>query len=165
MISPVVPTLAGLIGWRLDKKKYAITWDSGEGARKEGGRWNSVGRRVVYCSLDPATTIVELAVHTGFPYLNANPHVLTKFSVADSGNIRIVLPVDVPNANWLRPGDPSAGQQLFGDGLLAAHPFVLFPSVVSTHSWNLAFDPGLANGLYSSSEQEAFDLDTRLDPP
>ena len=157
--------MVGLIGWRLDKKKYAITWDSGEGARKEGGRWNSVGRRVVYCSLDPATTIVELAVHTGFPYLNANPHVLTKFSAVDPGNIRIVLPVDVPSANWLRPGDPSAGQQLFGDGLLAAHPFVLFPSVVSTHSWNLAFDPGLAKGLYSSTEQEAFDLDTRLDPP
>jgi RES domain-containing protein len=165
VIGPVVPTLLGLIGWRLDKKKYATTWDSGEGARKEGGRWNSVGRRVVYCSLDPATTIVELAVHTGFTYLNANPHVLTKFSVVDPANIRIVLPVDVPNANWLRPGDLSAGQQFFGDGLLAAHHFVLFPSVVSTHSWNLAFDPGLAKGLYSSAEQEAFDLDTRLDPP
>lgn len=165
MIGPSVPTLVGLIGWRLDKKKYATTWDSGEGARKDGGRWNSIGRRVVYSSLDPATTIVELAVHTGFPYLNANPHVLTKFSVDDSTNIRVVLPVELPNANWLRPGGLSAGQQRFGDGLLAAHPFVLFPSVVSTHSWNLVFDPGLAKGLYSSAEQEGFDLDTRLDPP
>lgn len=46
----------------------------------------------------------------------------------------------VLNANWLRPGVPGAGQQAFGDGLSSAYPFVLIPSAVSTHSWNLLFD-------------------------
>jgi RES domain-containing protein len=72
------------------------------------------------------------------------------------------MPTDVPNANWLRPCYPSAGQQRFGDALLAAHPFVLIPSAVSTHSWNILFDPAVATGLYTAGIQEDFALDTRL---
>jgi RES domain-containing protein len=71
---------------------------------------------------------------------------------------------DVPNPNWLRPGIPSAGQQAFGDDLLRTHPFVLIPSVVSTHSWNLLFTPMVAKGFYDIIQQETFALDTRLHP-
>ncbi len=74
-------------------------------------------------------------------------------------------PGDVPNANWLRPGIPSAGQQAFGDALLARHPFVVIPSAVSTHSWNLIFIRSVAGGHYSLVAQEPFALDTRLHPP
>ena len=57
---------------------------------------------------------------------------------------------------------PSIGQQEFGDALLAHHDFVLVPSVVSKHSWNLIFDRTKAAGLYRRDLQEAFNLDTRL---
>lgn len=60
---------------------------------------------------------------------------------------------------------PSAGQQAFGDALLAAHPFVIIPSAVSTHSWNALFDADVAMGLYAMQEQEDFALDTRLHLP
>ena len=76
-----------------------------------------------------------------------------------------VEPADVPNPNWLRPGAVSAGQQAFGDALLKAHPFVLIPSMVSTHSWNVICDPAVATGLYGSIAQERFALDPRLHPP
>jgi RES domain-containing protein len=65
----------------------------------------------------------------------------------------------------LRPGIPGAGQQAFGDALLAAHPFILVPSAVSSHSWNLIFVPSVAAGLYALRVQERFALDTRLHPP
>ena len=123
------------------------------------GRWNSRGARTVYTSLDPATAILEVAVQTGFAALDTVAHVLTAATVVDLSAIHIVQLEDVPNPNWLRPGIPGAGQQGFGDALLAAHPFVLIPSAVSTHSWNLIFVASVASGKYAVRLQERFALD------
>jgi RES domain-containing protein len=166
-VTPMPAALGGttLVAWRLDEQKFAKTWDGGEGARLFGGRWNSRGRKVVYCSIDPATAILEVAVHKGFKALDTVPHVLTSAVISDPKSVHIVLPRNVPNASWLRPGVPSAGQQAFGDGLLSSHPFVLIPSAVSTHSWNLIFDVDVAKTLYSEQSQEDFALDTHLHPP
>ena len=165
-MTPLPAALGGttLVAWRLDQKKFAARWNSGEGARLMGGRWNSRGRRIVYCSVDPATAILEVAVHKGFRALDTVPHVLTSAMITDPASVHVVLPEVVPNANWLRPGIPGAGQQEFGDRLLSAHPFVLIPSAVSTHSWNLIFDSEVANTFYSRQSQEDFALDTRLHP-
>jgi RES domain-containing protein len=154
-----------IIGWRLDDERYAPGWDSGEGAFRSGGRWNSKGTRAVYASADPSTAILEVAVHKGFRALDTVAHVLTSFQVNDSSKVRVVQRQEVPNPNWLRPGIPSAGQQAFGDALLAAHPFFLIPSAVSTHAWNLICDPAKAGSLYGLRLQERFALDTRLHPP
>ena len=166
-MTPMPAALGGttLVAWRLDEKKFGATWDSGEGARLYGGRWNSRDRRIVYCSIDPATAILEVAVHKGFKALDMVAHVLTSVLITEPASVHVVLPNVVPNANWLRPGLPSAGQQAFGDGLLSAHPFVLIPSAVSTHSWNLIFDFDVAKTFYSIQSQEDFALDTRLHPP
>nr|WP_294527212.1 RES domain-containing protein [uncultured Rhodopila sp.] len=152
------------MAWRLDQAVFAANWDSGEGAYRLGGRWNSRGVRAVYCSIDPATAILEVAVHQGFRALDTVRHVLTAITIAMPARVHIVDPSSVPNANWLRPGMPSAGQQHWGDALLITHPFVLLPSVVSTHSWNLVFVGLLAAGHYSFV-QEPFALDPRLHPP
>lgn len=160
----MTPLPADLVGWRLDRKTHATTWNSGEGARIFGGRWNSRGRKTVYCSVDPATAILEVAVHKGFRVLDTEPHVLTCFAVIDRAAVHVVRAGAVPNPNWLRPGIPGAGQQSFGDALLAAHAFVLLPNVVSVHSWNLLFDADVAAGQYTLTAQEDFALDTRLHP-
>jgi RES domain-containing protein len=120
---------------------------------------------VVYLSIDPATSILELAVHKGFDALDIVPHVLTAARVLDPTALHLVDPASVPNPNWLRPGTPSGGQQRFGDDLVRLHPFVAIPSAVSTHSWNVIFDPGVAAGMYVEHLQEPFALDTRLNPP
>lgn len=154
-----------LVAWRLDQAVHAATWDSGEGAYRVGGRWSGRSVRAVYCALDPATAILEVAVHKGFKALDTVPHTLTELLVLDPAAVHVVNPSDVPNPNWLRPGALSAGQQAFGDKLLAAHRFVVLPSVVSTHSWNLVFVAASAAGAYALKGQEAFALDTRLHPP
>jgi RES domain-containing protein len=166
-VTPLPPPLGSgeLVFWRLDQAKFAPTWDTGEGSYRVGGRWSSRGVRCVYAALDPATSILEVAVHTTFKALDTVPHVLTSARIADASRAQVVTPADVPNPNWLRPGAVSAGQQAFGDSLLRAHPFVLIPSVVSAHSWVVVFDPAVAQGLYGSVAQEAFALDTRLHPP
>lgn len=150
--------------WRVDPLRYAATWDSGEGARLFGGRWNPVGTRAVYMTLDPATVILENVVHRGLAEMDTKPHVLTRASIADPTLVRIVLPSEVPNPHWLVPSRPTEGQQAFGAALLAVHAFVLLPSVVSRHSWNLIFDPARAAGHYGGISQEPFALDPRLHP-
>lgn len=163
---PLPPPLGAgeIVAWRLDRDIFAPTWSTGEGAFRAGGRWNSRGVRAVYMSLDPATAIIEVAVHKGFHALDIVPHVLTEIEILNPAQIHIVQPAAVPNANWLRPGIPSAGQQQFGDGLLAQHAFVLIPSVVSTHSWNLIFVAAAQPG-FAVRSQAPFALDTRLNPP
>jgi RES domain-containing protein len=165
-VIPLPPPIGSgeLVAWRLDEAVYAPTWDSGEGAYRFGGRWNSRGVRGVYTSLDPATTILEIAANKGFATLDTVPHMLTAVTILDPAQIHIVQSADVANSNWLRPGVPSAGQQAFGDALLARHAFVLIPSAVSTHSWNLVFVASSAAGLYALRLQERFALDTRLHP-
>lgn len=154
-----------LVAWRLDQAIYGPTWDNGEGAFRVGGRWNSKGMRAVYCSLDPAAAILEVAVHKGFRALDTIAHMMTAAVIADPANVHVVDPGTMPNPNWLRPGIPGAGQQAFGDELLRRHRFVAIPSAVSTHSWNLIFLASAPAGAYTLKFQEAFALDTRLHPP
>ena len=162
---PPLPGRDEVMVWRLDRDRHAPDWDSGEGAYRLGGRWNSAGVRAVYCSLDPATAILEVAVHKTFGGLDTVPHVLTAARLVDPADIFVVEPTSVPNPNWLHPGTPGAGQQRYGDALLATHLFVAIPSAVSRHSWNLVFDASRAKNRYSLAFQERFALDTRLNPP
>ena len=148
--------------WRLDHERHASTWSSGEGAFLAGGRWNSRGVRAVYTSVDPSTAILEVAVHKGFKALDTVPHVLTSARVTDLSSVHVVQPDDVPNPNWLVPGSHGPGQQAFGDKLLREHLFLLVPSAVSRHSWNLIFDAVHAAGHFEDVQQERFALDPRL---
>lgn len=155
---------AGLVAWRLERTRHASTWHTAEGAYLVGGRWSSRGRRVLYASLDPATTIVEVAVHKGFAALDTVAHALLELHVEPAG-VHVVTPDAVPNPHWLHPGTVSAGQQRFGDALLDAHPIAVVPSVVSARSWNLLIHVDAAQGRFRLAGQEAFALDTRLAAP
>ncbi|WP_139790485.1 RES family NAD+ phosphorylase [Rhizobium rhizosphaerae] len=165
MALPIALGGTELLAWRLDQTIHATTWDSGEGAYRVGGRWNSKGVRAVYSSLDPATAILEVAVHKGFRTLDTVAHTLTALVIEAPSAIHVVEPADVPNPNLLRPGIPSSGQQAFGDALLATHRFVALPSAVSTHSWNLIFLATTSPDGYRLKFQERFAMDTRLSPP
>ncbi|HZB90379.1 MAG TPA: RES domain-containing protein [Stellaceae bacterium] len=166
-MTPLPPPLgpAELVAWRLDETRYAPIWDRGEGSYRVGGRWNSKGVRAVYCCLDPACAILEVAAHKGFKALDTVAHTLSALTITDASRVHVVDPSALPNSNWLAPGIPSAWQQTYGDGLLAAHPFVVIPSAVSTNSWNLIFVAANAGGAYAQRSQAAFALDTRLHPP
>lgn len=158
-------TGAALVAWRLDAAPYASTWDSGIGAERAGGRWNPKGLKAVYCSFDPATTILESAVHRGFDVLDMQAFMLTSIVISDPATVKLIMPTEVPNPAWLHGGIPSAGQQAWGASLLDAHDFVVFPSVVSKSSWNVVFRPDHATGKYKLRAQNRLVMDTRLNPP
>lgn len=163
MIPPPRPDAdGGIQAWRLDQSKHAATWYSGAGAKRSGGRWNSPGIAAVYCSLNPATAILEVAVHKGFDTLDIVPHSLTALRIDAAAGLHIVQPETLPNPNWLHPVGHGAGQRRYGDTLLATHVFILLPSTVAPHSWNLIFDADKAVGAYQMLFQERFALDPRL---
>ena len=151
--------------WRVDQAINKATWDSAIGAHGFGGRWNPKGQKALYCSLDAATAVLDVAVHKGFRALDRVPHVITSFTIANPSPVFVVKPGDVLNPGWLLTGMPSAGQQEFGAELLAMHAFFIIPSVVSQHSWNLIFDPDRAAGKYTFELQQPLSIDTRLNPP
>ncbi len=164
---PLPAQLGGtdLLAWRLTPALYERVWDDGQGSFDAGGRWNGKGVRAVYCSLDPATAILEVAANTGFIALDTVPYTLTSALLLDPARIHIVQPEDIPDARWLHPGLPGKTQQDYGDGLLARQAFVLIPSAVSTNSWNIVFVASRAEGLYRLRTQERFVLDPRLHRP
>lgn len=152
---------AGIAAWRIERDKHRPAWISAEGAFLVGGRWSSPGRRVLYAALDPATAILEVAVHKGFDVLDAIPHSLLELEI-DPNGVHVVRPSDVPNPNWLRPGTVSQNQQRFGDSLMDVHPIVVLPSVVSIHSWNVVIGVTHASGRFKLTGKESFALDPRL---
>ena len=157
-----------LLAWRIDADEYAATWHSGIGAERFGGRWNLKGQRAVYCSLDPATCLVEAAVHRGFAVLDTRAHVLSCLQIDPlpdgQPGVQVVPPEALPNPAWLHGGTPSAGQQRFGSGWLATPGVLVIASAVSRHSWNLVFSPEAAGARVRLLQQQRLVVDTRLNP-
>lgn len=50
-------------GWRIVKSRFAKRPFDGEGARLYGGRWNSVGVRMVYTAGSVSLAVLEMLVH------------------------------------------------------------------------------------------------------
>jgi RES domain-containing protein len=60
--------------WRLAKAKYRESALDGLGSALGGGRWNSVGRPVVYCASTLALAVLEVRVH--IPLASFQPRAL-----------------------------------------------------------------------------------------
>jgi RES domain-containing protein len=148
--------------WRLSKIKYATTAFDGEGARRAGGRWNSKGTAIVYCSATLSLTALETLVH---------------LDVGDFGTSRAAIRVEIPDdiamerieetqlvPDWRdTPAPPSLAalgdQWAFqGKALL-----LLVPSAVVPQENNILLNPRhLDFAKIQISSPEPFVLDARL---
>jgi RES domain-containing protein len=148
--------------WRLSKIKYAPTAFDGEGARRAGGRWNSKGTAIVYCSATLSLTALETLVH---------------MDVADFGTSRAAIRVEIPDdiamdrveANQLAPDwrDTPAPVSLavMGDQWAAEGKtlLLLVPSAVVPQENNILLNPRhLDFAKIQISPPEPFVLDARL---
>lgn len=127
-----------LLAYRIVAPKWAKTALSGEGARLNGGRWNSPGHPMVYLSTSRALAALELLVHLTTPITRRVP--------------RVIITVRVPrelvggrlftSEGWQRepPGVDSTDQ---GDDWLScgSSAGVLAPSVILPEESNLLLNP------------------------
>lgn len=134
--------------WRLSKARYAGDL-TGQGAARDGQRWNQSGQRAVYLGLTPEITVLEVLVHLNGVLIA--PLVLSAYEVpAGSG---LISEADdqasaVFGGDWLRDG-----------GQLG----LLLPSVVVPQARNLLLNPlHPAMSKVALVHQEPFQLDERL---
>jgi RES domain-containing protein len=127
-----------LSAWRLTKTKLiAGAWD-GQGARKSGGRWNSVGIAVVYTSGTLSLALVEVLVHLPSGILPAYSAVRVDF---DESMVTAVGPRDLP-ASW-RDYPPPPATKAIGDLWVAQGSSLVLrvPSVIVPTEFNYILNP------------------------
>ena len=118
-------------GWRLSKKKYISTAFSGDGARLEGGRWNSKGNLMVYASSNLSLASLEQLARYGRVSSLLKNYMAIPFEFDES----LLLELDretLPDDWQSQPPTPST--QLIGDDWLQnmASVFLAVPSTVVT---------------------------------
>lgn len=121
--------------YRIVKHKHAATVWTGYGAQTYGGRWNSTGRRAVYCAGSIALAMLEMLVHLNAREVLESYRVF-EIEVADAELLRLDT-ADLPD-NWRTdPAPPET--QCIGDAWLDAGASVglLVPSVIVPDESNL----------------------------
>lgn len=147
--------------WRLTKARYAGDL-TGQGAARDGQRWNQPGQRAVYLGMTPEISVLEVLVHLN-GVLSA-PLVLSGYDVpAGPGLIAKPDPNTLPEGwNAIPHGQASAA--FGGDWLRTGQKLgLVLPSVVVTQARNLLLNPlHPAMAQVVLVHQEPFQLDQRL---
>lgn len=125
-----------MILWRVTNHP---TLDGGGGLRASG-RWHTRGRRIVYCSPNPATALLEALVHAEVDVEDI-PITLryVKIEVPDSVAIE-TTDIDALGAAWQINLEAT---RRAGDGWLRSGRTALLrvPSVIVPATWNILINP------------------------
>lgn len=147
--------------YRLSKQQYAGDL-SGRGAEKTGGRWNSKGTPMVYCSEGRALCTTEIAVHTPLGNIPEN-YWLTTINIPDDVAIEAIAPKILPDDWKAMPHANST--QLIGDRFVSEnkHAVLKVPSVVVPGEFNYLLNPlHVAFRKITIEATEPFEFDKRL---
>lgn len=118
--------------------RHSLTAFSGEGAFRVGGRWNSLGVRVVYTSSSVALAMLEvLAYRKAMKPLS--PRHLYRVTVDDE-HIRWLEPAELPK-DWNEYPHPESTQTLGDDWAKAEESLALaVPSVLAPLEYNVVLN-------------------------
>lgn len=94
-----------ITAWRIVKARYAASAFSGEGARRFGGRWNSVGTPMVYTAQSQALAVLEMLVHIDASDLLRHYRLISV--TFDEVMMQIVDPASLPRTWKRRPAPVS----------------------------------------------------------
>ena len=113
-------------------------WD-GTGAALVGGRWNSVGRPVIYASASYACAMLEVLAHAGVGRL-PREHRYVAVDVPESVSLERHAAEALP-AGW--DLEDCAAARVFGDRWIeeARTALLVVPSVVAKIEWNVLINP------------------------
>jgi RES domain-containing protein len=125
--------------WRIVRSSRAHTAFSGEGAWRNGGRWSSVGVRVVYVSEHQSTAALEIFVHTA-PFLIPEKYKAFRLEWPDS--LTENSPVKKWPVHW-RISPPPAETVEIGDRWAEEQRSAILavPSAISPDDRNFLLNP------------------------
>lgn len=147
--------------WRVVKRKYGEEAFSGEGARKFGGRWNSIGTPIVYVSESLSLATLEiLAGGIPIPLLGIYVKIPIDF---DASFVESITMIDLPEEWSNYP--PSSKTQQIGDIWVKKMTSVLLkvPSVIIKEECNYLINPAHPDfRKLSIGKPVPFSFDSRL---
>jgi RES domain-containing protein len=129
--------------WRLCRSVYATEAFSGEGARRFGGRWNSRGVPMVYCSSSLALAAIELFVHLD-PAQSPADLVSVSAVLPEGEPARTLHAADLPQDWWSDEALTAkhSPRDLGDDWIRSAKSLALrVPSVPIRPEWNVLINP------------------------
>jgi RES domain-containing protein len=126
--------------WRIVKRGFAGSAFDGEGARLNGGRWNSVGTPLVYLSSSQALAVLEILVQRHDEDSLRAGYVLFEVTYQARHRHDVVI-ADLPRDWRASPFGP--GVSAVGDRWYAAQSSLLLgvPSAVLPEEMNLLMNP------------------------
>lgn len=148
-------------GWRIVKKRFEATAFDGEGARLYGGRWNTVGNRMIYTASSRSLAALEIVIHT------SNTDLLTQYVILSiefpDRFVTSIKQSDLPG-DWRDSPAPSRLQEIGDDWLSNMKSAVLaVPSIIIPEEKNYLLNP--AHGDFSTlrlTNPLKFEFDSRL---
>ena len=149
-----------MILYRIAKCDY-VADISGTGARLYGGRWNSIGRPMVYLASSRSLAILEVLVHLS-PAIFPGGFCLAQFDVP-ADNIVTLMPGDLP-ANWHDILSPNQLKKI-GDKFLKEQKSLLLkvPSAIVPEEFNYLVNPMHPEASkIKLIKQQLFNFDERL---
>ncbi|VGO22495.1 RES family NAD+ phosphorylase [Pontiella sulfatireligans] len=147
--------------WRIVKPRRVADAFSGEGARLFGGRWNSIGRPVVYAAESKALAALEILVHI------IDDSLMDEYlCIPVRFDPRLAKLLDLKSLpdDW-RKTPPGASTQGLGDAWVADNLSVVLevPSVLIPGESNYLINPRHPNfGKLQVGAPEPFEFDPRL---
>lgn len=125
--------------WRLVKSRYAESAFSGEGARRYGGRWGSVGTAMVYASESLALAQLEILVNLPTERLLET---YVAFRLCFDEGLASVLPPSALPADWRRDPAPQSVKNIGDQWVREVRSAVLeVPSAVVPSESNYLVNP------------------------
>lgn len=112
-----------------------------EGARRNGGRWNSKGVAVLYCATSESLALLELRVHAPHPY----PRERLRFVLEVPDDAIEEAHIDALPRGW-NTLPPSPASKRYGDEWVShgSSLGLLVPSVIASEERNLLLNPAHA---------------------
>jgi RES domain-containing protein len=150
-----------ITAWRLINERYSEDAFGGEGARLNGGRWNSPGYWVVYTSATASLAMLEILANAD------EPELLRSFVMASctfDESLVTHIQIDELPGNWWEP-EPPRGLQMIGDEWIRSERSAVLsvPSVIIEHERNYLLNPAHSDfKRIKLSPPTPFRLDLRL---
>lgn len=147
--------------WRIVKPHRVADAFSGEGARLFGGRWNSIGRPMVYAAESKALAALEILVHVDDGGLMDE---YLCIPIRFDGRLMRSLDLKSLPENW-RTNPPPASIRRIGDAWVEEGRSVVLevPSVLIPGEGNYLINPQHPNlGKVKVGPPEPFEFDPRL---
>ena len=129
-----------LTAYRITQKKHISTAFDGEGARLNGGRWNSIGTRMVYTASSLSLATLELLVHT--EDISTIYGLFAVIPIEFESSLVQAVDVDSLPQKWDSP-EPISDTQILGDQWISNMSSVLLkvPSAVTPREMNYLVNP------------------------